>query len=300
MLGFVQAKELHVTRLRIVSATVILSAALTGVVSAQIIQINRENKTIAISTTDEATEAADIAAVTIGFVVYGPAGESTYADGGRISNSVLEVLRKAGIEDKSIESSDQGLQRNTYFNDKDTPEQRAQKQFVFRQSWVVSVAPKDAAQVIRVAIAAGANQRGAIDWRLSDRKALQAKAAQAALVKARAVASQMADGLHVKLGELIYASNETPNASEYQYKAAPPPAPPPPPAVTLPTLELRPQTIHEEATVYAVFAIGQWSGSCFSSAYPRSSSCNPSVFSPSCPLLPLRCRQSRSSPASRS
>lgn len=248
-------------RLSMLFAFLSLSAALAGIVSAQNIQINRENKTIAIRTTDEATTTADIAAVTVGFEVYGSAAEATYADGGRISHAVLDALHKAGIEDQSIESSGQGLQRNTDFGDKDTPEQRARKQFVFRQSWVSSVAPKDAAQVIRVAIAAGANQSGSIDWQLSDRKALQARAAQAALVKARAVASQMADGLHVKLGELIYASNETPNSSVYfrgvldtdtatvSAEAAP--------SIRVPTLEIRPQTIREQATVYAVFAIGQ-------------------------------------------
>lgn len=250
-------------RLRLLSASAVLSAAFAGAVSAQTIQIDRENKTIAISTTDESTAIADIAAVTVGFEIYGSAAETTYADGGKVSQAVLEALHKAGIEDKNIESSNQGLQRNTDFGDKETAEQRAQKQFVFRQSWKVSVAPKDAAQVIRVAIAAGANQSGAIEWRLSDRKALQAKAAQAALVKARAVAGQMAEGLQVKLGELIYASNETPNTriyfaplgqgfglgggaggGAYSYS-------------TMPTLEIRPQLLREEATVYAVFAIGQ-------------------------------------------
>jgi uncharacterized protein YggE len=111
-----------------------------------------------------------------------------------------------------------------------------------------------------VAIAAGANKCGAIDWRLADKKALQAKAAMNALIKAREVADRMADGLHVKLGALIYASNETPNAKIYFAR----------PAQGLvmytdsasissvqvsPTLEIRPQTIREEATVYAVFAI---------------------------------------------
>lgn len=250
-------------RLSMLSASVILSATLVATVSAQSIQINRENKTIAISTTDEATAIADIAAVTVGFEVFGSEAESTYADGGKISHAVLDALHKAGIEDKSIEIANQGLQRNADFDDKDSPEQRAQKQFVFRQSWIVSVASKDAAQVIRLAIAAGANQSGAIEWRLSDRKALQAKAAQAALVKARAVASQMADGLHVRLGELIYASNETPNARIYfpsaqqEVTVSASAAGMAPPPVAVPTLEIRPETIHEEATVYAVFAIGQ-------------------------------------------
>jgi len=239
-----------------------LSIAILGCVAfAQTIQINRENKTIAISTSDEATAIADIAAVTIGFEIYGPDYESAYSDGGKISHAILEALHKTGVEDKSIESSGQSLEQNSSFDDKDKPDQRAKKQFVFQQSWEVSVSPTSAAEVIRAAITAGANKSGAIDWRLSDRKTLQAKAAEAALVKARTVANQMAEGLHVKLGDLIYASNETPNTRIY--------FPRPLQGLTLntesasiasnvnllPALEIRPQTIREEATVYAVFAI---------------------------------------------
>lgn len=121
---------------------------------------------------------------------------------------------------------------------------------------------KLAAEVIRCAIAAGANKTGDIEWRLSDRKALQAKAAEAALVKARAVAEKMAEGLHVKLGPLIYASNQTPIArmfagpgggggnTETVMVSAPAGEP-----VPMPALEIRPQTVREEASVCAVFAI---------------------------------------------
>jgi uncharacterized protein YggE len=241
-----------------VSAGLLAVFALVTAASAQTIQIDKNNKTIAIRTSDEATATADIAAITVGFETYGPDSESTYTTGGKLSHAILDALHKAGVEDKSIESSGQGLERNTDFGDKDTPEQRAKKQFVFRQSWEVSASPGAAGLVIRVAIAAGANKSGAIDWRLSDRKALQAKAAAAALIKAREVASQMAEGLHVKLGDLIYASNETPVVTllvragavlntESAEVAAPP--------VVLPTLEILPQTIRESATVYAVFAI---------------------------------------------
>jgi uncharacterized protein len=227
----------------------------------QSIQINRENKTIAISTTDEASATADIAAITVGIEVFGPESQGTYSDGGKISHAVLEALQKEGVKDESIESAGQSLQRNTEFDDKDKAEDRAKRRFVFRQSWTVSSSPQRAAQVIRAAVAAGANQSGAIDWRLSDRKALQAKAAENALIKARAVADRMASGLQVKLGALIYASNETPNAKIYFTR--------PVQGMTLntesasvasvinllPELEIRPQTIREEATVYAVFAI---------------------------------------------
>ena len=125
----------------------------------------------------------------------------------------------------------------------------------------VTVHPVDAAQVLKLALANGANQSGAIDWRLTDRKMLQAKAAANALIKARVVAAQMADGLHVKLGDLVYASNQAPNTNIYFPLARK--------GVTLntataevsttvmqaPPLEIRPQTIREEATVYAVFAV---------------------------------------------
>lgn len=189
-------------RLYRLSALLAFLGSIALISHSQTIQINRDNKTIAISTTDEATATADIAAVTVGFEIFGPDSDGTYANGGKLSQAILDALHKAGVADKDIESSGQGLQRNTDFDDKETPIERAKKQFVFRQSWDVSVAPKDAAEVIRVAVAAGANKTGAIDWRLSDRKALQVKAAEAALVKARVVAERMANGLNVKLGSL--------------------------------------------------------------------------------------------------
>jgi uncharacterized protein YggE len=252
---------LHISRISArVFACMLTGFAVVSLSPAQTIQIDKSNKTIAINTSDEATATADIAAVTVGFEIYGPDYASTYASGAIVSHAVLDALQKAGVEDKSIESTGQGLERNSDFDDKENAEQRTKKQFVFSQSWEVSVPPQSAAEVIRAAVAAGANKSGAIDWRLADRKALQAKAAEAALVKARAVASQMAGGLHVKLGDLIYASNETPNTRIFFAR----------PGVTLntesssvapqkvnllPTLEIRPDTIREEATVYAVFSI---------------------------------------------
>jgi uncharacterized protein YggE len=46
--------------------------------------INPDNKTIAISTTDEATAIAEIAAITVGFEIFSPDSESTYAHAGKL------------------------------------------------------------------------------------------------------------------------------------------------------------------------------------------------------------------------
>lgn len=242
-----------------VALLVLSGFALSEFATAQTIQINRENKTIAISTTDEATAIADIAAISIGFEIFKPDSDSAAVEAGKLSHAIIDALHKAGIEDQNIESKSQNLYRNTQFDNKETPELRAARQYRFEQSWEVSASPQNAANVIRVAIAAGANQSGNIDWRLADRKALQAKAAANALVKAHSVATQMAEGLQVKLGSLIYASNEVPEARIYFHArlgqgvgggmgggiAS---------MMAIP-LEIRPQTIREEATVYAVFAI---------------------------------------------
>jgi len=59
-------------------------------------------------------------------------------------------------------------------------------------------------------ITAGANESGDIQWQLKQDDALQAEAAKKALNMARQIASQMAAGLGVKLGTLVYASNQTP------------------------------------------------------------------------------------------
>jgi uncharacterized protein YggE len=241
--------------------TLVMALAFTGTALAQTIQINRENKTIAISTTDEASAVADIAAISIGFGIFKPDSESATVEGTRLSHGIIKALHEAGIEDSNIESTSQGLSRNAEFDEKETSQQRAQRQFRFSQSWEVTTSPKDAATVLRIALAAGANQSGNIDWRLSDRKSLQAQAAANALVKARTVAKQMADGLNVKLGALIYASNETPNAKIYfnrqknTYTLNTESASLASVIITAAPLEIRPQTLREEATVYAVFAI---------------------------------------------
>ena len=99
-------------------------------VSAQTIQINQQNKTIAISTTDEATAVADIAAVTVGFEIFKLDSETAAAEAGRLSHAIMEALHKAGVEDKSIESKSQSVSRNTTFDDKENAMQRAQRQFI--------------------------------------------------------------------------------------------------------------------------------------------------------------------------
>ncbi len=95
-----------------------------------------------------------------------------------------------------------------YQLDKLTEAQKAQRQFQVNQSWTIKMAADSAAKALDVAVKAGANQSGQIDWGFKDENAPEAEAAAKALKRARSQAEQMATSLSAKLGSLLYASNE--------------------------------------------------------------------------------------------
>ena len=233
-------------------AAAVVGLAVAGF--AQTIQVNHANRTIAVTVTDKATATAEVATVHIGFQAYAPDSDSAYAAGSKTSNAIIDALHKAGIPDKDIESENQNLRQNFQFDEKESEAERAQRRFVLSQSWTVKTSASDAAKVLHIAVEAGANNSGQIDWDVKDRDALEAKAAAKALKHAQAVADQMAKGLNAHLGPLLYASNQQSQPpvifDRLQSFAKLEQAPPPP----LP-LAIIPQQIEQSATVYAVFAI---------------------------------------------
>lgn len=239
------------------SGIVLTSILAVSMAQAQTIQVSKDNRTIAITTSDTASTEADVATVHIGFVGYGPDQQSVYAEGSKTSNGIAQALADAGVAKDAIRSDNQGISEVPQYEWNNlTPAERAQRKFKVQQSWTVKTSPDNAAKVLNIAINAGANQSGAIDWSVKDENALQAKAAGKALARARAIADQMAAGLGAKLGALVYASNETQSpvlrpmggimgaiGSAEMAKAAPRP------------LAINPRKVERSATVHAVFAI---------------------------------------------
>ena len=225
-----------------------------SVARAQQIQVNRENRTIAVSATETVEADAEIAVVQLGYHNYARTHDQAYEDNVRASNKVLEALLGGGISKGNIDTESIQLSR-VDFEDKDwTAEQKAERQFEATQSWKIHVEVADAQKVVDLAVRAGANQVTDVDWQVKDPEALQAKAGAAALAKARALAESMATRLGAKLGELIYASNQTPvqrivaMATVASHVSVVPPPPPP-------HLKVFPKKVSQDATVYAVFAL---------------------------------------------
>ena len=223
--------------------------------TAQTIQVSKENRTIAITATASVIVMADTATVHIGFIAFGPDKDSAYANGSTLSNAIVKALTAAGIPSDSIESENQNVSPVQEYQVHDlNPAEKSLRKFQVTQSWTVRTSAADAAKTLDLAVKAGANQSGQIDWSLKDENAPQAEAAAKALQRARTVAGEMAGSLNVKFGALIYASNETQAEpprplmkGDMVVSTAMAAAPPP--------LAINPRRIEKSATVYAVFAI---------------------------------------------
>lgn len=230
--------------------------------SAQQIQISKDNKTISITATDEASTIADTAVVSIGFNSYGKDQDATYAAATETSNAIVSAITASGLDKDVIQSEEQNLSPINPEDFQNKARYAEGMRFQFSQRWEVTVPAAQAAQLLQLAITHGANNSGNIQWQIENDEALQLEAAQKALHHARDIAEHMAQGLGAKVGALLYASNQTPVVEVGKMRgygigmgsggntgggvfAAP----------NLKPLAISPNRITRSATVYAVFAI---------------------------------------------
>ena len=220
--------------------------------------VSKTNRTVAVTATERVTHMADVGVVHVGFVQYGPTKDAAYNAGSMASNAIMKALLGAGAKEEAIQSESQDLSENQVFNNGPnngpTPEERRAKAFVLRQSWTVRAAAKDAAQLLDVAVKAGANQSGQIDWELADVNSVQAEAAAKAIQRAQTQAKAMAAGLGVHLGDLLYASNQVEGAPLRPMPRGLAKMAMVPQAAAAP-LAINGREIETAATVYAVFAL---------------------------------------------
>lgn len=225
-------------------------------VNAQQIVVNKDNRTIAVTTSADATADADTVTVEIGFIVYGTDQQSAYASGSKTSNAIAQALKEAAIPADAIQSESQSITPvPQYGNQEWTPEEKVARKFQVQQSWSVKTAAANGARVLDIAVKAGANQSGQMTWSVADQDGLQAKAAKLALERARQIAQQMATGLNATLGPLVYASNEAPARPVEPVMRLASPMPMAAKAETVEPLSVSARKVTASATVYAVFSI---------------------------------------------
>lgn len=205
------------------------------------LKIDSANRTLMVSAQDTVTVEPEVAILHVGFETQPADAKSAYAQGTTTSNAIINALKQAGVPASAIRSEWQHL--NSVY---DKPHK-----FTLQQQWTVRVKPAQAAEMLDVAVSAGATNSGQIDWTVDDEQVLQDKALEGAAGRARSQAAILARGMGVKLGGLVYVSNLfAPSATPMRMfaKAAPM-------ANAAQPLEIEPHKVSSTATVYAVFAI---------------------------------------------
>ena len=212
------------------------------------LKIEPSNRTLTVSAEERVTADPEIAILHIGFETPSSDAKTAYASGAKISNEIVTAIKQAGIAETSIRSESQNLESVGYKSHK----------FKLVQQWTVKTPPEKVAEILDIAISAGATDSGQIDWTVKDEKALEDQALEKASARAKADAEVLAKGMGVHLGSLIYVTNQVstpqgfflPNANNASMDAyaggggAP-----------SERLAIEPRKVSRVATVYAVFAI---------------------------------------------
>jgi len=226
-----------------------LMVALPVVIAAQEmgqpqLKIDTANRTLTVSANDSVSVEPEVAVLHVGFETAPSDAKAAYAEGSRVSNAIRAALKQAGVADDAIRSESQFLEP-----DYSLPKQH---KFKLQQQWTVRVDPARAAEILDVAVSNGANNSGAIDWTVKDEKALEAQALERAAGGARENAATLAKGMGVKLGALLYVSNQVsgnvapvPMLRSFAKQAMDTNAP----------LAIAPEKVSRAATIYAVYAI---------------------------------------------
>src|ERR1035438_2423939 len=162
------------------------------------LKIETTNRTLTVSAEERVTAEPEIAILHIGFDTQPNDAKAAYAEGARTSNAIIAALKEAGIPESSIRSETQHLDRDYIKPHK----------FKLVQQWTVKTPPERAAEILDVAITAGATSSGDIDWTVKDERALEEQALDKAAARARENAAVLAKGMGVHLGVPIYVSNQ--------------------------------------------------------------------------------------------
>lgn len=233
-------KHVFVLLLVVVSGTAVVAQQASDLE----LKIERTNRTLTVSADERVTADPEMAILHIGYETQPMDAKDAYASGAKISNQIIAALKQAGIPENSIRSERQNLQSTGG---------KAHK-YKLVQEWTVKTTPVRAAEILDIAVGAGATDSGEIEWTVKDEKALEDQALERAATRAKSDAEVLAKGMDVHLGPLIFVTNqvskpETFGLADRNY------AGPQGGGGGGGALAIEPRKVSRVATVYAVFAI---------------------------------------------
>jgi uncharacterized protein len=187
------------------------------------------SRTITVVGRGEVKVKPDVATTTVGVEALGPSVDTAMADAQARMTSILDALKKLGIAEKDIQTSNFSIN----FERQGSPEPRPAAQSTpgafeppagfYRVSNMVQVTIRDltkVSDVIDTAVKAGANNVWGISFGLDDTDALEANAREAAVADAKARAEALASLTGVRVGSVMAISEVIGNQSIPMFASA--------------------------------------------------------------------------------
>jgi uncharacterized protein len=234
-----------------------LSLSVVSSAHAQVVQVNRANKTVEVSASATLRVEPEIAQLRVGYKNYAATQQAAIEQNVQASNKITKSLLEISIPKDAIETETIRIDRTR--DTEYTPNKATVAEFVAVQEWTVIVPVSEAEKTLEMAIHSGANMVQEVTWAVNSPEELMAKANSEAIRKARTMADQMVKQMGAKLGDLLYVSNTQPEDSSRNFRRAGGgvfahalPAPPPPPPLPI---HLFAAKVEQTATVTAVFAM---------------------------------------------
>jgi len=176
--------------------------------AAQTIKVGKDNRTLEVSGLGTASAEPEVAKVHVGFINYGASLTEGYKNASDLSSAIIKALNANGATKNDIESQGQGIAALTEFELKNLTGPLKGMKYRVTQSWTVRVNPDQVAKTLDAAVQAGANNSGQVEWLMKDSTVLERQAVARATARARALAEEMASGMGVKLGPVVYVTTD--------------------------------------------------------------------------------------------
>src|SRR5512146_573991 len=147
----------------------LLSAVLlvvSGLCFSQAVEVNRNNKTIAVNAQASEVADPDIAIIRFSYQNYGTSTDDAYKTNVRVAADVVKAMLDAGVPKDVIETGQ--IQLSPVYDKEEqwTPEERKARQVSAEQSWTIRLPVPEAQKLVDLVMRAGANRIDSVTWDL--------------------------------------------------------------------------------------------------------------------------------------
>ncbi|MBD3270592.1 DUF541 domain-containing protein [Candidatus Peregrinibacteria bacterium] len=170
-------------------------------------------RTVTVNAEGKITAKPDIAYVSLSVATAGQSVSAVTSRGNQQMNQVIEAVKKLGVEDQDIKTTNYNLfpryndrRSQPIIQGEESEENQTPKIVGYTLNQTVEVKIRDLQsvdEILNAGLAAGANQVGALRFDIDEASELKKEAREMAFDKAREKAEQMASAAGVNLGRVV-------------------------------------------------------------------------------------------------